>query len=152
MLEHFFVAMAAHTAVDITKSGLSAAARYLQQKRPDLEAAAVEAVQSGNSAKAEKVFQEATGVLIAEADRGAIQIDGAILASLRGMKFDHQNGEIKIGNSSLSSKVLVTGGSAGSTGQTTIGENTTLRSRGTAIELGKGASIVMTGGAKIVQN
>jgi hypothetical protein len=147
MLEHFAVAFAAHAAF----SGIEAALKYVAKKRPDLEAAAQKAAASNNPREIDKVFQEAIGVIIAEAASGAINVDGATIAALRGVKFDHQHGTVTIGNTTVSASVLVTGGSAGATGKTEIGGNTKLSTKGTSIEIGQGASITITGGARIEQ-
>jgi hypothetical protein len=147
MLEHFATAFAAHAAF----AGLEAAFRHVAKKRPDLEKAAQLAAASKNPQEIERVFEAAVGVIIAEAQAGAIKVDGATLTALRGIKFDHQHGTVTIGNATISAAVLVTGGSQSATGQTTIGGNTTLASKGTRIDLGTGASITMTGGASIKQ-
>ena len=99
----------------------------------------------------ESIFQEAVGVIDANADQGEITIDGGLLEALRGIRFDHAHGKVNIAGTTVSSQVLVTGGAAGSTGQTVIGENTEMKSQGTSIQLGKGCSIVMTGGSSIKQ-
>ena len=99
----------------------------------------------------ESIFREAVGVIDANADKGSIDVDGTLLEALRGIRFDHAHGTVNIAGSTLKAQVLVTGGSSGSTGQTTIGENTEMRSHGTSIQVGKGCSIVMTGGASIKQ-
>ncbi len=99
----------------------------------------------------ETIFHEAVGVIDAHADHGSINIDGGLLEALRGIRFDHAHGIVNIAGATLKSQVLVTGGSADSTGQTTIGGNTQLNSQGTSIQVGEGCSIVMTGGASIKQ-
>ena len=124
----------------------------LAKKRPELEAKAEAATNSGNVSAAEKVFKEAIGFIIAEADDGTLEIDRATLKALKVIQFDHQNGKILIGSTSISSKVLITGGSKGATGTTTIGGNTNLKSAGTEIKVGQDALIKMTGNAKITQN
>jgi hypothetical protein len=116
--------------------------------RPQLETE----LQSATTPKEiEKVFQEAVGVIIAEANDGKIEIDGATMSALRGIKFDHQHGTVTIGDAVIAAETLITGGSAGATGTTDIKGNTRLASKGTAIEVGKGAAIKITGGAKIKQ-
>jgi hypothetical protein len=147
LLEHFATAFAAHAAFD----GVKAALRLVANRHPELEKAAEEAAASKDALKIEQAFESAVGVIIAEAKAGTISVDGATLTALRGIKFDHQHGTVTIGNATVSAAVLVTGGSADATGETTIGGNTTLASQGTKIEVGSGASIKMTGGASIKQ-
>lgn len=147
MLEHFAAALAAHAVF----SGVEAAFRYVAKKRPDLEAAAKKAAEAKNNQEISKIFEEAIGVIVADAASGAIQLDGATVTALRGVKFDHQNGTVTIENTKVSAAVLVTGGSAGATGKTTVGGNTKLSSQGTSIDVGPGASITITGGAIIKQ-
>ncbi len=103
------------------------------------------------TADIESIFNEAVGVIDANAGQGNITIDGGLLKALRGIRFDHAQGIVNIAGATIKSQVLVTGGTAGSTGQTVIGENTEMKSQGTSIQLGKGCSIVMTGGASIKQ-
>lgn len=144
MFEHFAIAFAAHASF----AAIETAFKYVARKRPDLVAAASAAQ---NTEQIERIFKEAVGVIIAEAATGRIIVDGAAISALRGVKFDHQHGQVTIGNTQVSAQVLITGGSAGATGKTHIGGNTSLRSQGTSIEVGQGASIVMTGGASIRQ-
>ena len=99
----------------------------------------------------EAIFREAVGVIDASAGNGNITIDGALLEALRGIRFDHAHGTVNIAGTTISSQLLVTGGSSAATGKTVIGENTQMNSQGTSIQLGKGCSIVMTGGASIKQ-
>jgi hypothetical protein len=151
MLEHFALAFAAHAAYDFSKNTFAQLFLDVAKTRPDLEAAAQRAAASGNALEAESVFQQAVGVIIAEADAGSIQVQKAILTALKGIKFDHQHGRIDIGDSTIAADVLITRGSAGATGETIIGGNTELKSKGTAIKIGDGASIKITGGARIKQ-
>jgi len=98
----------------------------------------------------ERVFRDAVGVIDAAADTGAIDIDSAFLSALRGIRFDHQHGTVVILGSTLSAPVLITGGTAGSSGITHISDSV-LKSAGTQINIGRGASIRMSGGASIRQ-
>ncbi len=100
----------------------------------------------------EQIFREAVGVIDACAKEGDINVDGGLLEALRGIKFDHAHGTVNIAGATLKAQVLVTGGGAGATGQTVIGENTEMKSQGTSIQLGEGCSIVMTGDASIKQS
>ncbi len=98
----------------------------------------------------ERIFREAVGVIDAGAADGTISIDTALLSALRGIRFDHQRGLVTILGSTLSASVLQTGGTAASTGQTVVSDSV-LKSQGTAIHVGKGASIKITGGASVRQ-
>jgi hypothetical protein len=134
MLEHFATAFAAHAAWSGVEASLRQAFQFVAKKRPELEEAAVQALATNNAREAEHVFEEAVNAIIGEAQSGSIKIDGATMTALRGIKFDHQHGMIFIGNTTISAGTLVTGGSAGSTGKTTVGERTTLATKGTKIE------------------
>lgn len=116
--------------------------------KPELEEKLKEAK---NSKDVELVFKEAIGVIDANADKGNITVDGGLLEALRGIRFDHAHGTVNISNTEVKSEVLVTGGSASSTGTTTIKDNTILKTKGTSISVGNGCSITMTGGATITQ-
>lgn len=116
--------------------------------KPELEEKLKEAKSSKD---VELVFKEAIGVIDANADKGNITVDGGLLEALRGIRFDHAHGTVNISNTEVKSEVLVTGGSASSTGTTTIKDNTILKTKGTSISVGNGCSITMTGGATITQ-
>ncbi len=103
------------------------------------------------SADIELIFQEAVGVIDAYADKGNITIDGGLLEALRGIRFDHAHGTVNISGATLASTILVSGGDSGSTGKTVIGDNTSMKSQGTSINVGNSCSITMTGGASITQ-
>ena len=131
--------------------GTEAVKRLLQvavQLKPSLK---TEIESATTSQDIERIFSEAVGVIDANAGTGAIDIDGALLEAIRGARFDHANGTVDIANSTVKAPVLVTGGSDGTTGQTTIGGNTSLKSQGTEIRIGKGASIKISGNASIKQ-
>ncbi|MCD9544896.1 hypothetical protein GLP24_08545 [Photobacterium carnosum] len=100
----------------------------------------------------EDIFTRAIGVIDASAASGELTINGAFLDAVKGIRFNHADGTVNIGNTSIKSEVLVTGGGANATGRTHITENTTMSSKGTSISLGNGCSIVMTGGASIHQS
>jgi len=151
MLEHFIAAVAAHLAVDSAKEALARAFAYVAKKRPDLAGAAAKADASGDAEAIERIFREAVGVIRAAAGTGELAINSSVVTALNGIRFDHQRGRVSIGNAVISSKVLVTGGSRGATGETVIHGNTALRSQGTAIQVGRGGAIVMTGNASIKQ-
>jgi len=107
-------------------------------------------VQARTSEDIEKVFHEATGVILANAGNGGIEVDSAFVEAMRNIKFDHQHGKITIQGSVIKAPVLQTGGTGN--GSTYIGGGTSLQSAGTKIDIGQGASIHMTGNAKITQN
>lgn len=96
----------------------------------------------------QEIFREATGIIEAAAGSGSIEIDQSILEALRGIRFDHQNGTIVIQGSVLKSGVLETGGSGNGT---TAISGSRLKSQGTEMLVGSGATIKITGNAKIIQ-
>lgn len=106
---------------------------------------------AATSQQLQQVLNDATGVIEANAAAGTIDVDGALLQAIKHIRFDHQHGTVTIGNSTVVSAIVVTGGSAGATGQTLIGGNTELRSAGTSIKIEQGATIKMTGSASIRQ-
>jgi hypothetical protein len=118
----------------------------------NLQPAIAEKMRTATSTQdVEQIFREAVGVIDAQAGTGAISIDGALLAALRGIRFDHAHGTVSIGNTTVKAPVFVTGGQAGATGTTTVEGNTRLKSQGTQIDVGKGAQIKLTGNAQIKQ-
>lgn len=102
-----------------------------------------------NNEDFEKVFRDAVGVIDAQAGIGTLEVDKTLLEALRGIRFDHQNGFITIAGSRIHAPMLRTGGTG--SGQTEI-INSVLKSRGTQINVGKGASIKITGNARIDQS
>jgi hypothetical protein len=98
-----------------------------------------------------RIFHEAAGVIDAAAGTGSIAVDGALLEAARAARFDHQHGTVEIAGSVIRAAILQTGGEAGASGTTHITDSS-LNSGGTRIDIGKGASIRMTGGASIRQN
>ncbi len=98
----------------------------------------------------ENIFNEAIGVLDANAGTGTIGIDKALITAMRSAKFNHANGKVTIDNSIISAPRLRTGGEKGAKGKTII-EDSDLRSKGTRIT-GKGYRIEITGDANIDQN
>jgi len=99
----------------------------------------------------ENIFNEAIGVLDANAGTGTIDIDQAMINAIRMAKFNHADGTITIDDSTIYAPRLVTGGDHGATGTTTI-KGTNLKSRGTEIKMGKNASIKIRRNAHIDQN
>ncbi len=151
MLEHFFIAVAAHITADVSKEGFKKAFDYIARVKPELAKAASDAEKIGDIKAIDDILQESLGIINFAAASGNLKIDGAVLTAINSIRFDHQNGKVKIAGTTLSSQILVTGGSSTSTGRTTLGSNTNLKSQGTEIKIGNGASIVMTGGASIKQ-
>jgi hypothetical protein len=111
VLDHFAIAFFAHAAYDISKTTLTSLFQDVAKQRPDLERAGKNAMVSGDVREAERVFEEAVGVIVARAATGSINIDEATLTALKGIRFDHEHGRIDIGNSAVAADVLVTGGS-----------------------------------------
>ena len=144
---NFLVSFAAGIGVNATTAAISAAFQKVFSSRPDLENRLGHPV---SPADFERALAEASGVLEALAGSGSISIDGALITALRSARFDHQNGSIRIGNTTISSPLLHTGGSG--KGQTVIEGNTELRSKGTGISVGKGAGIIISGNAGIKQS
>ena len=99
----------------------------------------------------EAIFRESIGVIDAHAADGSINIDGALLNAMRGMRFDHANGTVTVSGSVLSAPVLVTGGQPRATGATII-KGSSMRSARTSIEMNEHSSIKMTGASRIIQN
>jgi len=97
----------------------------------------------------EKAFQKSVGVIDAQAGTGEIAVDRSFLKALREIKFDHQDGKVIIQGSVLRAGVLETGGEG--SGETEI-KSAELKSKGTKIVVGRGASVRMTGNARIKQN
>ena len=100
----------------------------------------------------EEIFKESLGMVDIHAGHGSIVIDDAIVSALRKVRFDHEHGLVNISGTDIQAPEIVTGGTRTTSGQTILGENTALRSAGTAIEIGSGAQIVITGDASIRQN
>jgi len=132
---------------NLTATGLTSAFQHVFSRRPDLEQRLQHPTSSEDFARA---TQETTGILEALAGSGVITIDHAVISALRAAQFDHQNGFIHIGGTSIVAPVVQTGG-AGS-GTTLITGGTTLKSQGTSIQIGTGASIQISGNANIKQS
>ena len=147
MFESYLISLAAGLTMESAKAVFS----LVRNKRPDLVARAEAAQHAQNTRDIEQVFREAVGVIDAAAGSGEIQIDQATLVALKGIRFDHKDGQVGISGTSLRAPILVTGGGSGASGQTVVGGDTSLKSQGTEISVGKGASITMTGGARIKQ-
>ena len=151
MLEAFLISLAANFATHFSIQPLQKVFSAVAKAQPDLLERARNAETTGDIAEIDRIFQEAIGVIDAGAADGSIEIDGATLTALKGIRFDHEHGQVTIEGSTVFAPVLTTGGHAGSTGTTEIGGNTSLKSQGTEIKVGAGAAIKMTGGAQIKQ-
>lgn len=99
----------------------------------------------------EKLFADVLGVIDANAGDGAITINYGLVEALRKIKFDHARGTVTINGTTVTAPRITTGGGTGATGQTTITDSE-LKSQGTSIKVGKGASINITGNARIDQS
>ncbi len=99
----------------------------------------------------ENLFAGVLGVIDANAGDGKISIDKALVEALRKIRFDHAKGTVTIDGSTISAPTITTGGSLGAGGQTNITDSE-LNTPGTSIKVGKGASINITGSARIDQN
>lgn len=152
MFETFLISLAASGVANLSLEALRAAFSHVAEIRPDLQRRAQAAEAAKNGVEIEKVFQEALGVIDASAEDGSIEIDGAALTALKGIRFDHAQGQVSIFGSAISAPVLVTGGQTGATGSTEIGSNTSLKSQGTEIKVGTGCKITMSGEANIKQS
>ena len=149
MVEQFLASVAVSYFTAYSRPAIEKLFRTAFNLKPEIEKQADEATSSQD---VEALFQEVVGVIDAHASRGTIDIDKVLLSALRRIRFDHEAGSVTISGSTLSAPVLVTGGGKIATGKRTIRDNTTLKSAGTQIDIGQGASIEMTGGAQIIQN
>ncbi|SMO58325.1 hypothetical protein SAMN06265173_106128 [Thalassovita litoralis] len=149
VLEAFLVSLAANATYGLTNYTVSKVMDAVRKEKPELEAKAEQAVASGNVGELPDL---AAGALEVAAASGTVEIRSAAIEAVRSAVFDHQHGHITIGGSRVYAPTLQTGGSHGATGQTSITENTSLKSAGTEIKIGKGASIRITGNANIRQN
>lgn len=143
---NFLINFGAGVGANLSSATITTAAQKIFGARPDIER---RLSQSSSPADFQAALGELAGVLEAFARTGAISINDAFISALRSAHFDHQSGTVTIGNTRVSAPVLQTGGSG--SGQTVIGGNTELRSAGTSIQIGHGASIVITGNAGIRQ-
>jgi len=143
---NFLISFGAGVGANLSSAAITAAAQKIFGARPDIER---RLSQPASPAEFQAALGELAGVLEAFAGTGAISINGAFISALRSAHFDHQSGTVTIGNARVSAPVLHTGGTG--QGRTFIGGNTELRSAGTSIQIGQGASIVITGNAGIKQ-
>lgn len=148
ILETLLLGLAANGVYDLTKETAVLALKSINQSRPDL----IEAAENAAKTKDDDALRNAlAGAIEVAAATGQVKIEGAFLSAVREAHFDHQQGTIIIGKTRVNAPILVTGGGAGATGKTIIGGGIIMSSSGTSIEVGRGASITMTGGASIKQ-
>lgn len=147
MFEGFLTSFGAAVSFEAAKSAF----QYVARNHPDLAAKLNQAEAEKDTKEIEQVFEEAVGIIAAEAKAGEISIDEATLTALRRVKFDHQHGIVTISNSSFEAPILLTGGGHGATGATKISGNTSLKSKGTEIKITGNASILIKGNASIKQ-
>jgi hypothetical protein len=140
---NFLLSFAAGIGANIT----TATFQKVLSAKPDI-ASRLTAPKSTDDVQA--ALADIAGVLEALAGSGMIAVDGAAIVAFRSARFDHEHGQIRIGNTVISAPTLQTGGTG--SGQTTIGGNTMLKSQGTSINVGQGASITITGNAGIKQS
>jgi hypothetical protein len=126
----------------VRPGALHAALKRVFAQRPDLETQ-LRTDPAGALAKA-------AGVIEATAGTGEMSISGAEIMALRAARFDHQNGAVLIGSTSIQAPFVQFGGTG--SGQTTITGGTESRSRGTSIKVGGNASIKIKGNASIKQS
>jgi len=145
-LQHIIDLIAEHFLPSISKSLVEKTFKYSVAQNPEIKD---DLLNIKNSRDIENVIQKIKVVFEARAGDGSIIIYKTVIRALGGATFDHEKGIIKIGGSRIRARVLVIGGSAGSTGETTIGENSEVGSERATMKTGRRASVKMTGGASI---
>ncbi|WP_430463301.1 hypothetical protein [Tabrizicola sp.] len=149
MLESFLVGLAANAFYGVTAQSARTLLAWLRQNKPEM----VDAVDAAAARSDDEALKQALlGTIEILASNGQIEISGADIEALRAARIDHEQGLILIGQTRITAPSLVTGGGAGATGQTIIGGDTVLRSQGTQVSVGAGASIIITGNASMKQN
>lgn len=144
-LLNFLISFSSGLGANLTTSAITSIYQKVFSQRPDIES---RLTNPKSPQDFESALAEMAGVIEALAGNGSISIDGSVISALKSARFDHQNGNISIGNSAIVAPFLQIGGS-GSGGRTDIKGNTELRGGGAGISVGKGAGIVITGGAGI---
>ncbi|MEO8926177.1 MAG: hypothetical protein ABI306_03345 [Caulobacteraceae bacterium] len=148
LLEAILVDLAAHGLYDLTKAATAKAFEAIKTSRPDLIEKAERAAAAGDDNELRNAL---AGALDVAAASGHVQIDNALITAARQATFDHQHGTVSIGGTTVTAPILVTGGGSSASGETKIGGGTKLKSQGTSIDIGHGASIQITGNASIKQ-
>ncbi|MGO1163089.1 hypothetical protein [Brucella pseudogrignonensis] len=151
LLEAYLIGLGVNASCALSAKAAKAAYKWIQDNRSDLIERIASAQSNGDSNAADEALNEATGAILAAAGLGSLEIDGGSMNALKEIRFDHQHGFVRINNATIQSKTILTGGGMNSSGTTTISGNTTLKSKGTSIDIGEGASIVISGGASITQ-
>lgn len=145
-LLNFLISFSSGLAANLTTATIFSIYNKVFEQRPDLR----DRLSNPRSPEDFKsILGEVAGVIETLAGNGLIDIDGSFIKALRSVRFDHQNGHVTIGNSSIIAPFLHIGGSELS-GRTDIKGNTELRgSSGSGISVGKSGGIVITGNAGI---
>jgi hypothetical protein len=146
-LVNFLINYCSGVATNLTTEALKAAYQRVFAARPDLEK---RLSHPESAADTQAALGELAGNLEALAGDGSITMDGGVIKALRSVTLDHQDGTLRIGNTLVSAPLLTTGGTG--RGSTTIGSNTELRSESTSLKTSPGASMVITGNARIKQS
>lgn len=144
-LLNFLISFSSGVGANLSTTAITSIYQKVFGSRPDLEN---KLTKPESLEDFESALGEVAGVIEALAGTGSISIDGSFINALRLARFDHQKGNISIGNSVIAAPFLHIGGS-GVGGRSDIGGNTDLRGSGAGISVGKGASIVIRGNASI---
>ncbi len=147
LVANFLIQLAAGLGANYSVPAISTAVKKVFALKPGLEPRLTTPSSEDDRVAA---MHELAGILEALAGSGSIAIDGAVVTALRAAKFDHQVGSIRIGATSIFAPRLQTGGSG--PGFTIITGDTSMRTRGTAVQVGRGAQIVISGNAQIIQS
>ena len=152
MLETILLAATGKVVGSSAYDGIKAVAKKLAQMRPELEQEARQSIQSNDASRIQSVFEQVKQSLVFAADTGQIEIDGAVLNAVNQASFHHGDGFISFKNGSIEAGRISIGDQKGGSGKTVLGENMVSKSAGTSIQIGSGASIVVSGNASIQQN
>ncbi len=131
---------------NLSSSAILAAINSIFNSNPEIE---TKLSNPSSKEEFESALSELAGNLELLAGSGEIAIDGVIIEVFKSANFDHQSGLITVGNTVVSAATIQTGGTGN--GKTILGGNTQLKSQGTSIEIGGGASIIINGNASIRQ-
>jgi len=148
-LETFLAGLAVRGVYDATKGGAEIAYKKLKEEKPNIVEALSDDSVLDNDENRNKYIKSIMEFL---SGYGIIDIDGAEINSLSNTTFNHETGEINISGTIVNAKSIITGGGNGSTGKTTIKENSQFNTNGTSIKVGTGCSIKISGNAQIRQS
>lgn len=151
LLEAYLLGLGVNASCALSVKAAKAAYKWIQDNRSDLIENVEHAQKEGDAKAVDEALNEATGAILAAAGLGSLEIDGGSMIALKEIRFDHEHGIVTINDTTIQSNTILTGGGINSSGTTTISGNTTLQSQGTSINIGKGASIKITGNARITQ-